>query len=128
MSLVPLTTLVSHPARAWHQTFDPAKSPSNRISSPRSALLIELARPVGCTRTAIIWLDMAELVNGGAVATNVLPTCIAAAACVAVLPLAELFAPWFGLGNGTEGAAKGPQVPPTVPYCLHCLPTDCFER
>ena len=35
--------------------------------------------------TAIIWLDMAELVNGGTVATNVLPTCVAAA----VSPLSQ---------------------------------------
>ena len=58
-------------------------------------------------RTAVLWLDMAELVNGGAVADNVLPTCIAAATCVALLPLAELLAPCMGLGSGVEGAAKG---------------------
>jgi hypothetical protein len=55
----------------------------------------------------VLWLDMAELVNGGAVASHVLPTCIAAAICVALLPLAELGAPCLGLGSGVEGAAKG---------------------
>ena len=59
------------------------------------------------SRTAVLWLDMAELVNGGAVANNVLPTCVAAATCVALLPLAELLAPCLGLGSGVEGAAKG---------------------
>jgi uncharacterized oligopeptide transporter (OPT) family protein len=50
---------------------------------------------------------MAELVNGGAVASHVVPTCIAAAICVALLPLAELLAPCLGFGSGVEGAAKG---------------------
>ena len=39
--------------------------------------------------TAVIWLDMAELVNGGAVAQHVLPTCLIAGASVALLQLLQ---------------------------------------
>ena len=70
-------------------------------------LLVVTLHGVTGGRTAVLWLDMAELVNGGAVADHVLPTCIAAATCVALLPLAELLAPCMGLGSGVEGAAKG---------------------
>lgn len=31
--------------------------------------------------TAMIWLDMAEVVNGGSIATNVLPTAITGDGC-----------------------------------------------
>jgi OPT family oligopeptide transporter len=43
--------------------------------------------------TAVIWLDMAEVVNGGKIADNVLPTAIGAAVVAALLPLAEEFGP-----------------------------------
>lgn len=36
--------------------------------------------------TAMIWLDMAALVNGGSVAPHIIPFCIAAAVCAAALP------------------------------------------
>lgn len=41
--------------------------------------------------TAEIWLDMAELVNGGQLPSHVLPFCIASAALAAMLPLASFF-------------------------------------
>ncbi|KAL3133453.1 OPT superfamily [Trebouxia sp. C0009 RCD-2024] len=41
--------------------------------------------------TAEIWLDMAELVNGGQLPSHVLPFCIASAGLAAMLPLASFF-------------------------------------
>ena len=36
--------------------------------------------------TAMIWLDMAALVNGGRLAPHILPFCAVAALCAALLP------------------------------------------
>eukprot|EP01133_Synstelium_polycarpum_P015631 gene15631-18571_t len=43
--------------------------------------------------TAIVWLDMAHLVNGGTLATNVLPFCIVASVIVSLIPIIEAIKP-----------------------------------
>ncbi|KYR00052.1 hypothetical protein DLAC_03195 [Tieghemostelium lacteum] len=43
--------------------------------------------------TSQVWLDMARLVNGGSLATNVLPFCIVSAVLVSLIPIAEAFKP-----------------------------------
>lgn len=53
----------------------------------------EIPGPEFPAPTAMIWLDMAGAVNGGHVATNVMPTAVGAAAVAAVLPLVELALP-----------------------------------
>lgn len=54
----------------------------------------EIPGPEFPAPTALIWLDMAKVVNGGGhLATNVLPTAIGAAAIAAVLPFVEACLP-----------------------------------
>ena len=70
--------------------------------------------------TAMIWLDMAALVNGGRLAPHILPFCVVAALCAAVLPgLAFLLQHVSQAEEGSE-SSRGARL---AAHVQHWLPS-----